>query len=466
MDILNKMNFTPSQKIALTKFRTFMNSNACVFAIGGSAGTGKTTVVSEILTILEKEATKKLRVRVVAPSHKALDVIKTRFIDQNIAFDKPWKKPSKSDPEDKTLDITTSTFQSLMGLKPIVEADGSRAFRRVGNLNLSWMDWIIIDEISMVSKTHFRDLYAAAKKSNIRILCIGDPKQLPPVMDVEIAWSNFPNSIILTDVVRQKENSAIPEFSLRISEYVDFDFTTFEGDDIVQVDDIGIAYIDNLKPLSSIKESDCDIFIGYTNQIVNAIQDLACQKLYGHSANEFAVGEILMLTSSVLDELKNVIATNQSRFLIIKILRPGTYGTIVEAKFAKRYKQIELMNGVSQKFKDDLENLRSIAVRIETNSSDPAIRKARAAAWSAFYNLQFSVATFSHPYAITSHKCQGSTYGNVFVAASEISKYSRRALYVAVTRASKKLYLGPMVSANPIDFSIDDDAFDYDENWY
>ena len=55
-----------------------------------------------------------------------------------------------------------------------------------------------------------------------------------------------------------------------------------------------------------------------------------------------------------------------------------------------------------------------------------------------------AVISFRHPFALTSHKSQGSTYRKVFVDAQDIERFENGAqsLYVAVTRPSEELVVG------------------------
>jgi hypothetical protein len=47
---------------------------------------------------------------------------------------------------------------------------------------------------------------------------------------------------------------------------------------------------------------------------------------------------------------------------------------------------------------------------------------------------RINVISFRHPFAITSHKSQGSTYKSVFADTADLGRFSTHALYVAVTR--------------------------------
>ena len=66
----------------------------------------------------------------------------------------------------------------------------------------------------------------------------------------------------------------------------------------------------------------------------------------------------------------------------------------------------------------------------------------RTEAWKAFFHLKDNtVLSFAHPFAVTSHKSQGSSYRRAFVDARDIENYSSRGLYVAATRPKETLVI-------------------------
>jgi ATP-dependent exoDNAse (exonuclease V) alpha subunit len=67
-------------------------------------------------------------------------------------------------------------------------------------------------------------------------------------------------------------------------------------------------------------------------------------------------------------------------------------------------------------------------------------------AWAEKFKFERSVAYVKHNYALTVHKSQGSSYGTCLVYEDDIlsnrNVYERnRILYVAATRAKKKLFI-------------------------
>ena len=88
----------------------------------------------------------------------------------------------------------------------------------------------------------------------------------------------------------------------------------------------------------------------------------------------------------------------------------------------------------------------TLQVRVKSMANGEAkwaLDKERKKAWGAYFELKDqTVLSFSHPFAITSHKSQGSTYRAAFVDVGDLETYSRHALYVAVTRPREELVLG------------------------
>jgi exodeoxyribonuclease-5 len=112
-----------------------------VQTLGGYAGTGKTTIVSYLLSVLENFS-------VCAFTGKAANVLR--------------KKGAPA-----------TTIHSLI-YKPFTESDGSVTFRITDDLAC---DGIIVDEASMVTEELDTDL----RSFGVPILYVGDHGQLPPV---------------------------------------------------------------------------------------------------------------------------------------------------------------------------------------------------------------------------------------------------------------------------------------------
>jgi ATP-dependent exoDNAse (exonuclease V) alpha subunit len=73
---------------------------------------------------------------------------------------------------------------------------------------------------------------------------------------------------------------------------------------------------------------------------------------------------------------------------------------------------------------------------------DRSVDQDRRDAWRSFFFWKDQYAlSFRHPFAMTSHKSQGSTMRRVFVAAEELERFNKASLYVAVTRPTDQVVL-------------------------
>lgn len=66
------IHLTDSQQFAKDSFKKFLKNNSQVFMLKGAAGTGKTTLVSEFLRMLDTE---KREYRLMAPTGRAAYII-------------------------------------------------------------------------------------------------------------------------------------------------------------------------------------------------------------------------------------------------------------------------------------------------------------------------------------------------------------------------------------------------------
>ena len=136
--------------------------------ITGGPGTGKTTVVSAILTIL-LDNDPNLSIKLCAPTGKAAGRLK-----ESIAEELPNLNPKNPGTKQRLKELESYTIHRLL--------EGIRLtphFRR-NESNPILADVIIIDEASMVSLTLFAKLMDAIPKS-ARVILLGDKDQLASV---------------------------------------------------------------------------------------------------------------------------------------------------------------------------------------------------------------------------------------------------------------------------------------------
>lgn len=166
------ISFSPTQKKAIS-----MAAQQGLLVITGGPGTGKTTIINCILSLLDSES-----VLLAAPTGRAA------------------KRMSEATGEE------SKTIHRLL------EYGGdSGAFARSEDYPLE-CDCLIVDEMSMVDVTLMRGLMRAVLPGT-RVILVGDADQLPSVgagnVLKDILDSDVVPSIRLTDIFRQDESSMI-----------------------------------------------------------------------------------------------------------------------------------------------------------------------------------------------------------------------------------------------------------------
>ncbi|TFH49627.1 MAG: DUF2075 domain-containing protein, partial [Methanothrix sp.] len=141
-----------------------LKSGLCV--ITGGPGTGKTTLVSKILSLLLHHENS-LRVALAAPTGKAAQRVGEAVSETIQLFDLP-------DAIKASISQKASTIHRLLGIVP------SRSKPRFNEENLLPYDAIVIDEASMVDLALMTKLVQAIKPS-ARLILLGDKNQLASV---------------------------------------------------------------------------------------------------------------------------------------------------------------------------------------------------------------------------------------------------------------------------------------------
>ncbi|WP_277453474.1 exodeoxyribonuclease V subunit alpha [Janibacter sp. DB-40] len=139
--------------------------------LAGGPGTGKTSTVAGLLTLLLEQAAgagRRPRIALAAPTGKAAARLRESVLGSLEAL-------SMQDRERLGTDIEAVTVHRLLGWRP----DSSNRFRR-GRGNPLPHDIVVVDEASMLSLTMTARLLEALRPS-ARLLLVGDPDQLASV---------------------------------------------------------------------------------------------------------------------------------------------------------------------------------------------------------------------------------------------------------------------------------------------
>ena len=143
----------------------YLGINPGFHILSGSAGTGKTTVISHFCNSLTHESKK--RTVIAAPTHQALSILSEKLESNGVRG------------------INLKTVASLLNMRYNVdEVNGKEVFTFTDNTNTYGFknyDLIIIDESSMIPKNQVDKIVELAIRDNVKVIFTGDVKQLPPV---------------------------------------------------------------------------------------------------------------------------------------------------------------------------------------------------------------------------------------------------------------------------------------------
>ncbi|AVL94958.1 putative DNA helicase [Moumouvirus australiensis] len=193
--------FNPKQEIAVQKISNFISQEKeKKFFFLGFAGTGKTwTITLKVKDLLIKNQVS--NVYFCAPTHKALNVLESHIMSTLCEKEKV----------DLDKRINFMTLHKLLEFKPIIMAEnGSKIFKSTKEskfLKNICNNLVIIDECSMIPKEMVQELDKYVDLYPIKVIFMGDVKQLPPVGEPEsLIFSNIPKNyefhVVLDDIMR------------------------------------------------------------------------------------------------------------------------------------------------------------------------------------------------------------------------------------------------------------------------
>ena len=369
-------------------------------ALRGLAGTGKTSVIPEIVRRLPNAV-------VCAPTNRAAMVLQKKGIIEALTLHKACLRPYFTEVfEDfkKWADNpNTSKLPALIAKIPIdtvkkvlAEANGDSAAIMQG-LNISSMDHIagwtardmealstlVIDEASMVGYK----LLEQAQKVFSRIILVGDPGQLAPVQDSPILH-DVPG-VELTEVHRQAKDSPIIKFAYDIRNATEHEHVDYP---------CGVGRTNRFDPTIG-------PIIVWTNKTRQSL-NVGMRNHLGLSPKKLTEGEPLVCKANTKTHAAHGLVNNS----LWTYVRPG----IVKDDLGRETKVEDMwVEGI-----DD---------------GMPSTKDCK----------------FQLGYAITAHTAQGSEWPTVQVYAEEVMAaeqaqgfdFTKQFLYTAVTRAKERLIM-------------------------
>ena len=288
--------------------RFILSKHEKVFVLEGFAGTGKTTVITQLISsrkFFSKD------VVMSATTNKAVSVLQNMFgaIYEHVDF---------------------KTIHKLCKIKRQISNDGDVFFNLNENpddpskkKNVYYYDIIIIDECSMISKKILSILISLSRKIKGKIIFIGDSYQLPPVNEnISDVFNLKVNKISLSHIVRCSDN--VVKFSESIRNSIDTNvnistkgckgehFKTYKN---------GAKWLDHY--ISSFDVGNNDVLLAYTNQRCKEINNYIRNQIYGDlCSTTFVQNEIIVFNNFYKETPVNLVASSESGATSVLSIEP------------------------------------------------------------------------------------------------------------------------------------------------
>lgn len=456
---VQQINLTAGQETAKKAILNFIKtadaSKGEYFTLTGKAGTGKTTLIQEVIREIAKDNPYQ-RFVVSALAHKAVQVIYGKT-----------KKSSKF--------VSASTVASLLGMKLDQETGLFKPAGKNAKIKLKRDSILFVDEASMLNEQNIKLLMDAAIRTDSKVIFLGDPGQLPPIRTGDLVKYGTDSlspvfktqkdeySAGLTERVRQGEGSPILDYADTF-----WDYSTTEGQTDRRVNDEDMSRVENTQgSIEFINEQQVDKIVplfkqavetnnpslvkivAYHNKAVKQWNQIIRRNVYGdeYSPNPLP-GDILMMTDTyndpASDDAKPLLFNSED----ISVISTGPIRTVY---------RVQLMDAT---IKDPRGKIITVPLIIPTKENMDEFNNNKRLLWNEaqkykntdrgkykraldmYWSYGTEWAHVEYGYAITSHKSQGSTYDVSIVDSADINSNGfmsdiskARSIYTAITRS-------------------------------
>ena len=285
------MELSPSQILGKQKLEDFLESREKLFTLKGSAGTGKSTIIS---LILNEEKYQDKKIAFSATTNKAVSILK-EMCNSN----------------DSKREVVYLTIHKLLRIQRKIDKNGNELFiTNIDKENIKTKsksiynyDIIVVDEASMINFDIIQKIIAIKDKIKGKVIFVGDPAQLPPVNEkysLIFKTDDIPN-FELKEIMRYKGN--IVDLNNKIRDLVFDDNTKIKFKNYIDekfslYKDFNKwinSYLNVLKEIENI--NNIPIFIVYTNRQCDIINSRIRQNLFKNFQNQFVQGELIIFNN-------------------------------------------------------------------------------------------------------------------------------------------------------------------------
>ncbi|PJZ24850.1 exodeoxyribonuclease V subunit alpha [Leptospira hartskeerlii] len=426
------------------------------FVLTGGPGTGKTTVVANVIRGLLRLGYDLRQIGLAAPTGRAAQRLK-ESLENTIS-----NLHTKNKLDDSISEIPTSTLHRLLEYNP-----RKRSYKYGKNFPLPYRV-IILDEVSMVDLHMMYRLMEALpfRSENFRFILLGDPNQLPSVEA----------GAVLSDLVKAlKKLNSENLIELKTSHRQEEEFSSIsKAAKLCVKENISLSeFQENLpKPLHI-----DPVFSNSENVDLKGFYriQLDYKKEWKEFLKRTAEEKILPIFSKLPHpnspkELKEYLNKDLNRFKILTILRNGIFGSeFINKELTElilHYKKGNLVQIGTRTYFSGLPILitkndrvrgvyngdTGLVLEVQTPNGGSELR--------ALFFIEGEIRDFAldtlpphePAFAITVHKSQGSEYDSVFIiyppdpadlSSEEVSLelFKKEILYTAITRAKRSAFL-------------------------
>ncbi len=445
---------TANQDIFFQKIAGYiLHSKDDLFVLKGYAGTGKTTVISTLVNLLQ-EANKKAVM--LAPTGRAAKVMSAYSEKPAFTIHKRIYFPKKNKNGGMGFVMQANKFKDTIFI-----VDESSMISDQSNETSLYENGSLLDDL----------LFYVDAGQNCKLILVGDTAQLPPVnsdispaLDIHslnVHYDKEVQHIELDEVMRQAVNSGILYNATELRELLkshfvdDFKFSLKRFKDIIRLEDgydIENAIHESFRNYST----EDTAFIVRSNKRANQYNQQIRNRILGRES-ELAAGDLLMVVKNNYFWLND---TSQAGFIangdIIEVLKIRNIQELYGFKFANvTIRMIDYPNEPSFETVLLLDTIESEAASLTYEESNLLYQEVSKDYEDEIHkykkllkvknNPYFNALQVKFSYAITCHKSQGGQWSSVFVEKpylpNGIDRDYIRWLYTAITRAQEKLYL-------------------------
>ena len=426
--ITDPADFNADQTRAVIDLQKFLNQDdpRRFFGLFGPAGTGKSTILSYVG---HTRVALQNKILVTAPTHKAVGVMREMRDTRSALRD-------------------FATIQSALNVRKYYDSSGGGEFKSDENFaSMSAANYsvVVVDEASMLNEYYIDLIRRFSDATNVKILYVGDPYQLPPVKEEHknggrsLAFKVKDRSVIRTvershGAVAAAANAARKQIQTKAYGRIEVP-STDTTERLESEDALLEKYMEDAQDA---------VILSFRNADVDAWNQRVRTVIHGPTAADFLPGDRVTLAKP----FKTVPMGKMFEVSSATYHADGGWGDADIPYWDLRFHgEAYHLQVVTREGYDKVTEAVS-ALRREIKQAKkkghrigPIIDRLKM--------LEDAFTCMTHGYAMTIHKSQGSTFARTFVDEQYMFSNMRlpadlvmrsKLLYVAYSRASKELY--------------------------